>query len=249
MFDSGVGGLSVLVEIRKTLPDADLFFVADQARAPYGTKTLQEVETISVDMASRLIAQGANCLVVACNTASAAALETLRGHFPEVPIVGMEPAVKPAALASETGKVAVVATAVTFQGRLFETVVSRFAADVEVITAACPQWVELVESGVVSGERARSAVTEILDPMITAGADVVVLACTHFSFLEPIISSEYDVRVIDPAPAVAAQTGRVAPDVSGRGSLVLATTGDPTEFARLATALASIDEPVIRFET
>ncbi len=249
MFDSGVGGLSVLVEIRKTLPDADLFFVADRARAPYGTKTLQEVETISVDMASRLITYGADCLVVACNTASAAALDTLREHFPQVPIVGMEPAVKPAALASQSGKVAVVATAVTFQGRLFETVVSRFASDVEVMTAACPEWVRLVEAGVVSGDKARSAVTEVLDPMVGRGADVVVLACTHFSFLEPIISSEYDVSVIDPAPAVAAQTARVAPTTSDHGSLVLATTGDPAEFAVLASALASIDEPVIRFET
>lgn len=248
VFDSGVGGLSVLVELRTTLPEADLFFVADQGRAPYGTRTLRDVEAISVDMASRLVARGADCLVVACNTASAAALDTLRQQFPEIPIVGMEPAVKPAALASQSGKVAVVATAVTFQGRLFETVVSRFAAEVEVMTAACPEWVELVESGIVSGERARSAVTTVLDPMIGQGADVVVLACTHFSFLEPIISSEYDVGVIDPAPAVAAQTARVAPDVSGRGALVLATTGEPSEFARLASALASIDEPVIRFE-
>lgn len=249
VFDSGVGGLSVLVEIRKALPETDLLFVADRARAPYGTKDLDEVEAISVDMAGRLIAHGADCLVVACNTASAAALETLRIHFPEVPIVGMEPAVKPAALMSRTGKVAVVATAVTFQGRLFESVVSRFATDVEVLTAACPEWVELVESGVVSGERARAGVTAVLDPLIGQGADVVVLACTHFSFLEPVISSEYEVRVVDPAPAVAAQTARVAPQVSGSSSLVLATTGEPSEFAELASALASIDAPVIRFDS
>lgn len=206
------------------------------------------METISIDIAARLIDRGADCLVVACNTASAAALETLRHRFPDVPIVGMEPAVKPAALASRSGKVAVVATAATFQGRLFGSVVSRFASDVEVMTAACPEWVELVEAGVLDGETARSAVTGILDTMIESGADVVVLACTHFSFLTPLISSQYEVSVIDPAPAVAAQTGRIAPDVTGSGSLTLATTGDPADFAELASALASIDVPVIRFD-
>ena len=243
-----MGGLSVLVEIRKALPSADLFFVADRARAPYGTRSLAEVEAISIDIAARLIDRGADCLVVACNTASAAALETLRRHFPDVPIVGMEPAVKPAVLASRSGKVAVVATAVTFQGRLFESVVSRFATEIEVMTAASPEWVELVESGVVNGETVRSTITEVLDPMIEQGADVVVLACTHFSFLAPVISSEYEVNVIDPAPAVAAQTGRVAPDTTGSGRLTLATTGDPAAFADLASALASIDAPVISFD-
>jgi glutamate racemase len=118
VFDSGVGGLSVLRQIRKTLPRADLTYVADRARAPYGLRSLEEVEAIAIDVGGKLIERGATCLVVACNTASAAALETLRSRF-TVPIVGMEPAVKPAALASRTGKVAVVATAVTFQGRLF----------------------------------------------------------------------------------------------------------------------------------
>lgn len=243
-----MGGLSVLVEIRKALPSADLLFVADRARAPYGVRSVDDVEAIAIDIGARLIERGADCLVVACNTASAAALDTLREHFPQVPIVGMEPAVKPAALASRSGKVAVVATAVTFQGRLFESVVSRFASDVEVMTAACPEWVELVESGVVTGEPARSAVTAVLDPMIDSGADVVVLACTHFSFLAPVISSEYEVRVIDPAPAVAAQTARVAPNLERRGTLTLSTTGDPAEFADLASALAQIDAPVIRFD-
>ena len=115
------------------------------------------------------------------------------------------------------------------------------------MTAACPQWVELVESGVVSGEEAISSVTEVLDPMVESGADVVVLACTHFSFLEPVISTRYEVTVVDPAPAVAAQTARVAAVGAGSGSLRLATSGDPHELAALAMALASIDAPVIRF--
>lgn len=248
VFDSGVGGLSVLRQIRKTLPRADLTYVADRARAPYGLRSLEEVEAIAIDVGGRLIERGASCLVVACNTASAAALETLRSRF-TVPIVGMEPAVKPAALASRTGKVAVVATAVTFQGRLFESVVSRFARDVDVMTAACPQWVDLVESGVVEGSEAEAEVGRVLDPMIAAGADVVVLACTHFSFLSGVITDLYPVEVIDPAPAVAAQTARVAPGVDGGGTLTLAATGDLAEFGRLASALASMTEPVIPFDS
>jgi glutamate racemase len=248
VFDSGVGGLSVLSQIRNVLPDADLTYVADRARAPYGVRSLEEVEAISIDIGGKLIERGASCLVVACNTASAAALEPLRDRF-TVPIVGMEPAVKPAALASRTGKVAVVATAVTFQGRLFESVVSRFARDVDVMTAACPRWVELVESGVVDGSRAEKEIADVLGPMIAAGADVVVLACTHFSFLSGVITDLFPVDVIDPAPAVAAQTARVAPDVDGGGTLTLTATGDLDEFGRLASALASITEPVIPFES
>ena len=237
----------MLREIRAVLPHSDLLYVADRARAPYGTKTLAEVEAIASDVADWLLGRGAICLVVACNTASAAALESLRATHPGLPIVGMEPAVKPAALATRTRKVAVLATAATFQGRLFESVVTRFADDVEVLTTACPEWVELVESGVVSGREAEAAVTRVIGPLAERGADVVVLACTHFSFLRPTIEKVSDLAVLDPAPAVAAQTARVSPIVDGEGSLTLAASGDIGEFARLADALASITTPVIPF--
>lgn len=249
VFDSGVGGLSVLGEIRAALPRADLAYVADRARSPYGTKTLQEVEAISTEVAGWLIEHGATCLVVACNTASAAALESLRARYPETPVVGMEPAVKPAALASRSGKVAVCATAATFQGRLFASVVDRFASHLDVLTRACPQWVDLVERGEVMGRRASTSVRSIVDPLVEEHADVIVLACTHFSFLKPLIEDASGLDVIDPAKAVAAQTARVAPDVDGSGTLRLAASGDTREFARLASALASIDEPVIPFTT
>lgn len=247
VFDSGVGGLSVLTEIRKALADADLIYVADRGRAPYGTKTLTEVESMSADVARWLLERGATCLVVACNTASAAALESLRDRYPEIPIVGMEPAVKPAALVSKTGKVAVLATAATFQGRLFESVVSRFAEGVEVRTRACPEWVELVETGVIDGPRAEAEVGPTVEEATRDGADVIVLACTHFSFLKPLISRMTGIEVVDPAPAVAAQTGRVAPAPGGSGRLTLAASGDIAEFSRLAGVLASITEPVIPF--
>lgn len=247
VFDSGVGGLSVLREIRAVLPDADLTYVADRARSPYGVKTLQEVEEISLEVAGWLVDRGADCLVVACNTASAAALETIRAEHADLPVVGMEPAVKPAALASRTGKVAVFATAATFQGKLFESVVTRFATGVEVITRACPEWVTLVERGTVEGREAEALVVPVVADMADQDADVIVLACTHFSFLKPLIERVGGIEVVDPAPAVAAQTARVTPSQHGSGSLTLAASGDVDEFARLASALARIDGPVIRF--
>ncbi|HJS71985.1 MAG TPA: glutamate racemase [Acidimicrobiia bacterium] len=247
MFDSGVGGLSVLREVRRVMPDADLAYVADRGRAPYGTKTLGEVEAISLDVAGWLIDHGADCLVVACNTASAAALESMRARHPGLPIVGMEPAVKPAALASRSKKVAVFATAATFQGRLFESVVTRFATGVEVITRACPEWVELVESGVTDGAVAETAVDTVMGPVVEQGADVIVLACTHFSFLKPTIEKVSGLEVVDPAPAVADQTARVAPTKDGAGRVVLAASGDPARFGTLAGALAGFSQSVIPF--
>jgi glutamate racemase len=247
VFDSGVGGLSVLTELRTVMPEADFVYVADRGRAPYGTKSLDEVEAIALDVTTWLIERGATCVVVACNTASAAALESIRHRFPKTPMVGMEPAVKPAALASKSGKVAVLATAATFQGRLFESVVSRFAVGVEVTTRACPEWVELVESGIVTGQVAESAVAEVVEPLADSDVDVIVLACTHFSFLRPVMWSLIELEVIDPARAVAAQAKRVAPRQSGRGDLQLVASGDTEEFSHLASALASMAGPVIRF--
>lgn len=246
VFDSGVGGLSVLMEIRKAIPQADLVYVADRARAPYGTKSLADVESFSLDVASWLVDRGASCLVVACNTASAAALESLRAEHDALPIVGMEPAVKPAASVTRSRRVAVLATAATFQGRLFESVVTRFAGDVDVLTRACPDWVDLVETGTVDGAEAENAVAGVVDPIVEAGVDVIVLACTHFSFLAPVIRRLTSLEVVDPAPAVAAQTARVAPRV-GTGQLTIAASGDIAELGRLAGALASIDQPVIPF--
>lgn len=247
LFDSGIGGLSVLREVRSVLPEADLLYVADRGRGPYGPKTLEQVRAISHDVATWLVDHGADCLVVACNTASAAALESLREQFPDLPIVGMEPAVKPAAAGTSTGTVAVFATAATFQGELFNSVVRRFADGVVVLTRACPEWVELVERGVVTGPVAEETVRSALEPAIAAGADRIVLACTHFSFLRRTIETVSSLEVIDPAPAVAAQVARVAPTGTGSARTTLAASGDLDEFERLARSIAAIDAPVIPF--
>src|SRR5262245_26638129 len=138
VFDSGVGGLSVLVEIRRRLPSADLLYFADQGRAPYGVRTLDEVARMSTEGTGWLRERGAEVITIACNTASAAALHDLRARHPAVPFVGMEPAVKPAALNTSNGVIGVVATAATFQGELFASVVQRHASGATVLTMACP---------------------------------------------------------------------------------------------------------------
>jgi glutamate racemase len=250
VFDSGVGGISVLLAIRDRLPQADLIYVADRGRAPYGPKSLEEVQSISHDVARWLISEGAELLVVACNTASAAALDTLRSEF-ETPIVGMEPAVKPAAESTNTGIVGVFATQATFQGRLFESVVNRHASNVKVLTRACPDWVGLVEGGLTTGPVVEESVAATVETVVAEGADVLVLGCTHFSFLKPVIErvAGPGIHVIDPAGAVAAQTARVAGRLGGNRRLVLAASGDTDEFTRLLDVVAGIQytESVLPF--
>lgn len=239
VFDSGLGGLSVLAEIRRASPSADLLYVADRKRAPYGTRSLEEVRDFSLEITDWLLDHGAGTVVVACNTASAAALDDMRETHPDVPIVGMEPAVKPAAERTGTGVIAVFATAATFQGRLFDTTVHRWAEDKQVITRACARWVELVESGVFEGPQAEAVVGPAISEAIDAGADTLVLGCTHFSFLAPTIArlAGDGVDVIDPAPAVARQTARVSRDGAGEGRVTLAASGDLDEFAGLVTRM------------
>jgi glutamate racemase len=249
VFDSGVGGLSVLTEIRRELPDADLFYLADQARAPYGVRTLAEVAEMTAEASRWLLDRGATTITIACNTASAAALHALRAKHPDVPFVGMEPAVKPAAVSTATGVIGVVATAATFQGELFASVLQRHATGAKVLTRACPKWVELVERAEVEGPEARRQVEACLEPILDGGADTLVLGCTHLPFLIPLIETVAGpgVTIVDPAPAVARQVRRVASSARGSGRLTLATSGDPEHFRRVSYELAGIEslEPVL----
>lgn len=245
VFDSGLGGLSVLIELRKALPDADMTYVADRARAPYGSRSLDEVRSMSREVVGWLADRSASTVVLACNTASAAALETLRSEYPGVVFVGMEPAVKPAAESTRSGVIGVLATRATFQGRLFRSVVDRHAGDARVIPRACPQWVELVEQGLVDGPLVEEGVRREVGPLLDAGVDLLVIGCTHFSFLIPVIRRIVgeDIDIIDPAPAVAAQTARVVASPEGAGGLVLAASGDLEEFLSLANSIAGVKSP------
>ena len=208
VFDSGVGGLSVLSEIEQRLPNESLVYFADQKHVPYGSRSLDDVRELSEGITQLLLEQGCTLVVVACNTASAAALKALRSSFPDTPFVGMEPAVKPAAEHSTTGKVAVLATPATFQGALFASVMDRFAHDVDVVEIIAPGLVEQIEDGQTASEAVESILLESLEPVKSQGIDTLVLACTHYSFVIPAIQRVLGpaISVIDPAPAVAMQT-------------------------------------------
>ncbi len=219
VFDSGVGGLSVVREILAQLPAHPVVYLADQVHAPYGQRDLTEIRRLSEGITRFLLAQGAEVIVIACNTASAAALHWLRGQFPQTPFVGMEPAVKPAVARTRTGHVGVIATAATFQGELFASLLDRFANNAAVHTQVCTDLVPLVEAGELASERTRAAVQGYLAPLLAAGIDELVLGCTHYPFLRPMIAEVAGpgVEIIDPASAVARQTGRVLTQGAGQG--------------------------------
>lgn len=211
IFDSGVGGLSVLGAIERRMPSETLIYLADQAHVPYGPRPLEEVRTYAEQITRFMLVQGAKMIVVACNTASAAALHHLRLKYPRIPFVGMEPAVKPAAERTKSGVVGVLATPATFQGALYASVVERFANDVTVLQHTCPGLVAQIERGELDTPATKAILEEALQPMLDRGIDTVVLGCTHYPFVIPFIQDIVgaDVRVIDPAPAVARQVERV----------------------------------------
>ena len=240
IFDSGLGGLTVAGHIRRLAPRADLLYIGDRARAPYGPRSPDEVLEFSSEITHRLLDRGAGVIVVACNTASAAALHPLRAAFPDVPFVGMEPAVKPAAHLSSTGVVGVVATAGTLDGPLYESVVERFGSGVEVVSAACPDWVALVEAGMIDAPETMESVARCLEPLIERRADRIVLGCTHFPLLEGAIQAALAGRaeIVDPGPAVAKQTLRIAQRLGieqGSGRLTVELTGTDRGVDRVLT--------------
>jgi len=237
VFDSGIGGISVLHAIREQMPAEPVIYFGDQVHVPYGSRSMEQIQNFSEAITRFLLGQGAKIIVVACNTASAAALKYLRGRFSDIPFVGMEPAVKPAAEYTQTGKVGVLATPATFQGALYSSVVERFANGVELLQDTCPGLVQQIEQGNLDGEKTRRILEEALLPMLEKNIDTVVLGCTHYPFVIPliqhIVGAAKRVRVIDPAPAVAQQARRVleARDMRSEskspGDLKLYTTGDP----------------------
>jgi glutamate racemase len=261
IFDSGIGGLTVLQAIRQLMPDEPLLYLADQAHVPYGPRKLDEVRRFSVQITHYLLAQGARLIVVACNTASAAALKHLRSTFQEVPFVGMEPAVKPAAEHTHTGVVGVLATPATFQGALYASVVERFGRGVKLLQHTCPGLVAQIEKGELDSPETRRILETALQPMLAQGIDTVVLGCTHYPFVIPLIQriTGPDVRVIDPAPAVARQVQRLLVashflelDHVGEQEffpwpqplLQILTTGDPLLLERMLPELLGDKVPV-----
>jgi len=237
----------VLREIRNQCPGEDLIYIADQIHVPYGTRSRQQVLEFSEGIIRFLIQEGVKIIVLACNTASAVALAHLRKKYPDLPFVGMEPAVKPAAEETSTGVVGVLATPTTFQGDLYASTVEKFARGVKVLQDTCPGLVDQIESGKVDHPRTREILQKALDPMLEQNVDKVVMGCTHYPFVIPIIEEIVgdQVRVIDPAPAVARQTGRLLEsfnlEVNGEnGSVVFHSTGDPVKLAENISDLIGI---------
>ncbi|MCL4105853.1 UNVERIFIED_CONTAM: hypothetical protein GTU68_012491 [Idotea baltica] len=200
-----MGGLSLVRSVLEVLPSESLIYFGDTAHMPYGRKSLDEVQAFSVSIAQYLISQGVKALVIACNTATAAAINLLRQEFPQLPILGMEPALKPAVLASNNKVIAVLATQVTFRSPRYAELMDRFGYDVKVLEDPCIGLVERIESGDLGSPAMESYLRSILEPMLAQGADTIVLGCTHYPFVRPCIERIVGptVRIIDPAPAVA----------------------------------------------
>ena len=215
-FDSGFGGLNVLRAFRRLCPDVETEYLADSAHCPYGNRPADEIIRLSEANTKALLARGCGVIVVACNTATAAAIDYLRTNYPEVPFVGIEPAIKPAALRSKSGVVGVLATAGTFNGRIYNETKARFAKNVTVLAVVADEFVTEVEAlgeagleGLSAARRTRleKIVRRRIEPLLAAGADKIVLGCTHFPTLKPVIAKVCGTRaeVIDPSDAVARQ--------------------------------------------
>jgi glutamate racemase len=249
VFDSGVGGLSVLRSLREQMPAENIVYLGDQGHVPYGARPMGEIQKFSVAIVRFLLEQGSKIIVVACNTASAAALTHLREKFPDVSIVGMEPAVKPAAESTQTGRVGVLATPATFQGALYASVVERFGTGVELLQNTCAGLVSQIENGELDTSATRKILEDALLPMMDKNIDTVVLGCTHYPFVIPLIQEIVGekVRVIDPAPAIARQTERLlgAQNIRNNsdqvGHVKLYTSGDPQTVRTVVFKLLNTD--------
>ncbi|MDP2804646.1 MAG: glutamate racemase [Gallionellaceae bacterium] len=204
VFDSGVGGLSVLHHIRQTLPNERLIYVADSAHVPYGDKTPEYITQRSLTLTRFLIEHGADAIVIACNTATAAAAATLRSQF-NIPIIGMEPAVKPAVAATQSGVVGVLATIGTLESARFAALLEKYAGKVEIVTQGCPGLVEQVEQGELDSAKTRELIKRYTEPLLARGADTLILGCTHYPFLVPLISEVVgaNITLVDTGEAVA----------------------------------------------
>ncbi|NLI12776.1 glutamate racemase [Pelotomaculum propionicicum] len=254
-FDSGVGGLSVMKEVRRLLPAENLLYFADSAYCPYGEKPLEVIRDRVFSICDFLVDKGAKILVLACNTASVAVLDDVRKRF-SIQVVGTEPAVKPAAAATKNGRVGVLATQVTLAGDRFNSLVERFGEGVEVCAQACHGLVDMVESGCWEGPEAEALLRSYLDPLLARGVDTIILGCTHYPFLRPVVEriAGSGVSVIDSGEAIARQVARVLERNSllsggtAPGGESFFTSGDPGYVEPVMRLLWGDPELVVRQE-
>ena len=248
IFDSGSGGLSVFRELRKLLPEESFVYYSDNAHCPYGEKGRDYIISRARWITDFLLDKGADIIVVACNTATAAAISSLRNEYPDIPFIGMEPAIKPAVKRTSTGVVGVLATAGTLKADKYLNTREKWAENVKIAEHIGQGFVELVENGNTSGPEAEAIVKDSLQPILDEGADVIVLGCTHYPFLTGTISKvaaelypDRELKIIDPAPAVARHALKVMEEkglVSAKGfSMELNASGDDTNLRKLYNAL------------
>lgn len=268
VFDSGAGGLTILAALRQELPHERYIYFADTAHCPYGTRTEANIAALSVEISRFLIDQGVKIIVVACNTASQAALATLRATFPSTPFVGVVPAVKPAARLTRNGRIAIAATNQAARATYLRQLIDEFAGGIQSFAIGCPELVTLVEDGQFDGPQVQEAVQHCLEPVLSENVDVIVLGCTHFPALRPVIERVAGprVQIIDSGTAIARRTHYVldteemtapptqdlpsavgaqfiAPASLTDEQLVVCCSGDPAKFSKVASKL--LGYPVI----
>ncbi len=258
VFDSGAGGLTILSALRKELPFENYVYFGDTAHCPYGTRSEEDIIALSVQANKFLIEQGAKLIVVACNTASQAALSTLRATF-SVPFIGVVPAVKPAARVTKKGRIGIAATNQAAKALYLRQLIDEFAGGIEVFAVGCPELVTLVERGELDGPIVEETVKEALDPLFKEDVDVIVLGCTHFPALRPVIEriTHHRIQVIDSGAAIARRTHAVLDTEAlirhshshgnAYGRLQIWCSGDAEAFSAIARKV--LGYPVIACQT
>ncbi len=248
VLDSGVGGLSVLREIRRLLPDHPTLYFADQFHLPYGSRDPVQISAFVEAIGRFLIQHGAAIIVIACNSASAGGLYHLREQYPHVPIVGMEPAVKPAAEATKSGIIGVLTTRATANGEPYRRLLERYAGNVRVITQIAPELVRIAEENSQHTPASREIIRQYIQPLLDAGVDQIALACTHFTFLADVIQeiAGPNVSIIDPGPAIARQAARIWPQNlrPTSGGNIYYTSGSPERFRAMLRTLIGVNARV-----
>lgn len=250
VYDSGMGGLTVWREVRRALPEESLVFLGDGKNCPYGSRPREEIRQLADAAVARLVGEeGCKMVVVACNTATAAAIDFLRAKYAPMLLVGMEPAVKPACLATKSGVVGVLATERSLDGDLFRRTAARYGDGIEVVTAAGRGFVELVESDCEDTPEAEACVRAAVAEMLDRGADQIVLGCTHYPFLLPVLRrvlAGRDVAIVDPSPAVARRVvqlldaGGLRAEAGHKPEYRFATFADEAYRQRLAAKAAGM---------
>jgi glutamate racemase len=256
VFDSGIGGLWILKHLQSKLPQNNYIFFADQGHVPYGERSMEEIRAFSEKISQFLVEKDCKIIVIACNTASAAALLYLREKFPETIFVGMEPAIKPAVEITHTKKVGVLATPATFQGELYNSVVERFASDVEIFQNTCPGLVKQIEKGELKTIETRLILERALLPMLEKNIDIVVLGCTHYPFVIPLIKEIIgdSIKIIDPTGAIVKRVEMLLKgkknfalkDKIGKKDIEILTSGNTDDMGIISSKLLSNNINIIK---